>query len=404
MQLRNFFAALSTALAIGFSMLAFGLSATIARADADLHKVNHIIIVMQENRSFDHYFGALPYVPGGPYHGGLGFCPKNDHRCVDGLSCRVDSQGGFRCANANLDDDGSIVHSFHEQSFCVGPDLDHSWKGSHKELFFEHPALTRFFSPADGFVRQNDATTEGQPDGGVETPTDDDTMGFYTQDDLPFYYALAQTFAIDDRYFCSVIGQTFPNRSYLMAATSFGHLTTSEITPPPEGYKPITGTIMDLLDSNGVSWVDYFAEIPQSFTFRPSAFPFVTPHTQPLSAFLAQARTARCRRSPSSIRSSESSSAAPRKTTSIRPPTSGRARASSRPSSTRCGTARTGRTRSSSSCTTSTAASTTTSPRRGRDRASTPMPAIPTASIPACAPTCRTHPPARSRAAARTAA
>ena len=39
-------------------------------------------------------------------------------------------------------------------------------------------------------------------------------MGFYTQDDLPFYYALAQTFAIDDRYFSSVIGPTFPNRSY----------------------------------------------------------------------------------------------------------------------------------------------------------------------------------------------
>ena len=285
MQIKDFFAAIP----IGFSILVFGLSAATARAEGDLHKVNHIIIVMQENRSFDHYFGALPYVPGGPYHGGLGFCPKNDHRCVDGLSCVVDKRGGFHCANANLDDDGSIVRSFHEQSYCVGPDLDHSWKGSHKELFFEHPAATRFFSPADGFVRQNDATTEGQPDNGVETPTDDDTMGFYTQDDLPFYYSLAQTFAIDDRYFCSVIGQTFPNRSYLLAATSFGHLSTAEIFPPPGGYKPVTGTIMDLLDQNGVSWVDYFAEIPQTFTFRPSGFPFVTAHTQPLSVFMEQA-------------------------------------------------------------------------------------------------------------------
>jgi phospholipase C len=258
-----------------------------ARAEGDLHKVNHIIIVMQENRSFDHYFGALPYVPGGPYHGGP--CKKNDHRCVDGLRCKVDALGGFTCANANLDDDGSFVHSFHEQSFCVGPDLDHSWKGSHKELDFTSPASTLVCSPNDGFVLQNDATTEGQPDGGVETPTDDDTMGFYTQDDLPFYYSLAQTFAIDDRYFCSVIGQTFPNRSYLLAATSFGHLTTSEISPPPGGYKPITGTFMDLLDRNGVSWVDYFAEIPQTFPFLPSAFPFVTPHSAPVSTFLDQA-------------------------------------------------------------------------------------------------------------------
>ena len=93
-------------------------------------------------------------------------------------------------------------------------------------------------------------------------------MGFYTQDDLPFYYSLAQTFAIDDRYFCSVIGQTFPNRSYLLAATSFGHLTTSEILPPPGGYKPITGTFWTCSTANGVSWVDYFAEIPE---FAPSA-------------------------------------------------------------------------------------------------------------------------------------
>ena len=275
-------------LVVASLMCSIAALAAAARADGDLHKVNHIIIVMQENRSFDHYFGALPYVPGGPYHGG--FCFKNDHRCVDGLSCRVDSHGKFSCANANLDDDGSIVHSFHEQSYCVGPDLDHSWKGSHRELNFNHPEATRFFSPGDGFVRQNDATSEGQPDNGVETPTDDDTMGFYTQDDLPFYYSLAQTFAIDDRYFSSVIGQTFPNRSYLLAATSFGHLTTSEVFPPAGGYKPITGTIMDLLDQNNVSWVDYFAEVPQTISFRPSDFPFVTqPHTQQISTFLQQA-------------------------------------------------------------------------------------------------------------------
>ena len=261
-----------------------------SRADGDLHKVNHIIIVMQENRSFDHYFGALPYVPNGPYHGPSIFgCPANDHHCVDGLRCKVDATGGFQCANANLDDDHSIARSFHERSYCVGPDLDHGWEGSHREVFFEAPALTRFFSPMDGFVRWNDQDSGSQPDNGVETPTDDDTMGFYTQDDLPFYYALAQSFAIDDRYFSSIIGPTFPNRSYLVAATSFGHLSTSETTPPAAGYKPITGTILDLLDQNGVSWVNYYSEIPQTFVFRPSAPPFVTAHSQPLPAFLAAA-------------------------------------------------------------------------------------------------------------------
>ena len=53
-------------------------------------------------------------------------------------------------------------------------------------------------------------------------------MGFYTQDDIPFYYALAQNFSVNDRYFASVLGPTFPNRSYLVAATSFGHATYTQ--------------------------------------------------------------------------------------------------------------------------------------------------------------------------------
>src|SRR4029079_2417962 len=97
-----------------------------AAADGDLHKVNHVIIVMQENHSFDNYFGALAYAPGSPYHSprrergdgdGDGDdrrgCREDDHDCVDGLSCRVDRAGQFHCSNTNLDDDGSTVHAFH---------------------------------------------------------------------------------------------------------------------------------------------------------------------------------------------------------------------------------------------------------------------------------------------------
>src|SRR5258706_12806102 len=46
-----------------------------------LSKVNHIIVVMMENHSFDNYFGALPYVPGGPYHRSSSGCVPDDHRC-----------------------------------------------------------------------------------------------------------------------------------------------------------------------------------------------------------------------------------------------------------------------------------------------------------------------------------
>src|SRR6266404_9963524 len=106
---------------------------------------------------------------------------------------------------------------------------------------FLNPNGTRQFSLSDGFVRVNDKTE--QIDKGVENPTDDQAMAFYNQNEIPFYYDLAQKFSMNDRYFASVLGPTFPNRSYLLAATSFGHLTTSDSFPPPGsgGYKPITG-------------------------------------------------------------------------------------------------------------------------------------------------------------------
>jgi phospholipase C len=250
-------------------------------AQDGLQKVNHIIIVMQENHSFDNYFGVLGYGPDSPYHRGHGACEPEDHRCVDGLHC-LRTAKGLTCVNSNLDDNGSTVAAFHEPSRCARPDLDHSWLGTHREANFNAPNRTLPFFLADGFVLVNDATE--QLDNGVESPKDDSTLGYYDQTDLPFYYALANDFAISDRYFSSVLGPTFPNRSYLVAATSFGHLTTADTFPPPGGYKPITGTIFDLLNAAHVSWADYFQDAPQSADFLPP-----NPHWAPLSAFLVQA-------------------------------------------------------------------------------------------------------------------
>ena len=85
-------------------------------ADGSLSKVNHIIIVMQENHSFDNYFGALAYAPGSPYHNGNGPCAGSDHKCVDGLICTIGTGGSLTCSNSNLDDDGSVVYAFHGTS------------------------------------------------------------------------------------------------------------------------------------------------------------------------------------------------------------------------------------------------------------------------------------------------
>ena len=71
------------------------LGAVPARADGNLNNVNHIIIMMQENHSYDNYFGVLGYVAGTPYHNAKGRrgCPINDNTCVDGLSCKMKTGG-----------------------------------------------------------------------------------------------------------------------------------------------------------------------------------------------------------------------------------------------------------------------------------------------------------------------
>ena len=267
------------------SLLAFGSAP--ARADGNLQNVNHIIIVMMENHSFDNYLGVLPYVPGTPYHNAKGHgvtrgCDATDHTCVDGLSCRTPRLGGaLKCRNSNKSNGPGRVRVFHETKYCTGPDLDHSWDGTHREVNFKHPNSTLKAPRNNGFVLQN-ALPEF-----ANQAVDHDTMGYYTDVDLPFYYSLAETFAISDRYFASVLGQTFPNRAYFAAATSFGHLTTSEILGgiiAGGGYKPINGTIYDLMNQQNVSWTDYYSDLAYSGIFQPGSS-----HQQPIGLFAGSA-------------------------------------------------------------------------------------------------------------------
>ncbi len=117
-----------------------------ARADGNLNKVKHIIIVMQENHSFDNYLGVLPYAPGTPYHQGP--CAANDHTCVDGLNCeRNPINGKYECHNSNREADQKKVFAFHASDFCVLTDLDHSWNGTHAEGNFLDPNAGLSSSP-----------------------------------------------------------------------------------------------------------------------------------------------------------------------------------------------------------------------------------------------------------------
>jgi phospholipase C len=78
-------------------------------------------------------------------------------------------------------------------------------------------------------------------------------MQYWDQRDLPFTYSLVEHFPIGERHFCSVLGQTFPNRCYLFAGTSSGTINDTIAPAPPPG-----GTIFDRLDAHHIDWAVYY--------------------------------------------------------------------------------------------------------------------------------------------------
>jgi phospholipase C len=85
-------------------------------------------------------------------------------------------------------------------------------------------------------------------------------MGYWDETDIPFYYGLGKTFPVADRWFCSVLAQTYPNRRFLVAGTAAGIISTSTdalLSPPPPN-----GTIFDRLDAHGITWRNYYNDLP----------------------------------------------------------------------------------------------------------------------------------------------
>ncbi|MBV8982722.1 MAG: alkaline phosphatase family protein [Acidimicrobiia bacterium] len=196
------------------------------KASAATNPINHIVVMMQENRSADHYLGQLHF------EGQPGYQPE-----PPGAS------------NPNpLDPLAPPIKAYHETRYCEPADLDHSWNGSHTE--WDNGAM-------DGFTKANVNSAD---------PTGSRTMGYFDKTDLPFYYGLDNTFATSDTYFDSVLSQTFPNRFYELAGTSFGHIANDLPTSDPvNGFSQ--KTIFENLDAKGISWKVYFSQIPFAAEF-----------------------------------------------------------------------------------------------------------------------------------------
>jgi len=161
--------------------------------------IKHVIVSCQENRSFDHYYGYAPWI--GPY--------------------------GVPANYSQPDGNGGTVKPYHFTSRST-PDIYHAWTSVHTE--WDHGKM-------DGF-HTNDGIN---------------AMGYYLQQDLPFYYRLHHNFTLCVNYFCSVLGPTYPNRFYLVSGTS-GGITDNAIY----GYGVLDyPMILDLLEAAHVSWKVY---------------------------------------------------------------------------------------------------------------------------------------------------
>jgi phospholipase C len=174
--------------------------------------IDHIVVLMMENRSFDHFLGALK--------SDSGYASKST---VNGLTG----------AETNPAPDGSTVQVFKLANFTP-EDPPHSWDKSHAQY---NSGLN------DGFVKAHAGASQNE------------VMGFHDRSQIPLYYWFADNFAVCDNWFASVMGPTWPNRFYLHATTSKGKKdNTPFVTGAPD-------SLWEVLRDAKISAKNYYAGV-----------------------------------------------------------------------------------------------------------------------------------------------
>jgi phospholipase C len=179
--------------------------------------IEHIVVLMMENHSYDNILGML----------GRG----------DGFTLGANGLPTATNPYAN----GDLQHAFHMPTTCQNSTVTQEWKTSH--IQYDGGKL-------DGFVITSQA----------------ESMGYWTGADLPFTYSLAGAFPVGDRWFCSVLGQTDPNRRYLIAGTSAGMTDDGGVSIINFPEPAPNGTLFNLLDAHGISWENYVYSYPTGAT------------------------------------------------------------------------------------------------------------------------------------------
>src|ERR1700761_2377128 len=191
------------------------LPPALARAAAEgprkgsLRDVKHVVIHMQENRSFDHYFGTL---------GGVtGFGDPN-------VLIQTDTTPPFNTVQGRsvfyqydqFNPDGYLL-PWHLDTKATSsqaiPSTSHAWTFQHESLNITVPTTAGQPTTA---LNNNWIPSHFTADGAAHYWY---VMGYYERQDIPFHFALAETFTLCDHYFCSLLGPTWPNRMFLWTGT-----------------------------------------------------------------------------------------------------------------------------------------------------------------------------------------
>ncbi len=229
---------------------------------ADLTVVKHIIYMLQENRTFDQYFGQL-----NAYRQSQGF----------GADASVTPPNATQLSF----DHSTVFGPFHMNSQCV-EEMSSYWNESHNDWNHYNPTTA---SPLmDGFANSagNDSRNSNPPGYDINGQR---VMGYYDDTDLPYYYFMATQFAMSDQWFSPVMSNTPANRMYDMAATSHGVVDkpVSQINVP---------TIFDELQAAGITWKNYVPDYPNGSSLKPFAAyaKYVNTNIAPMSQYFTDVK------------------------------------------------------------------------------------------------------------------
>jgi phospholipase C len=247
-------------------------SSTITVSAASAGIIKHIFFMLQENRSFDNYFGQL-----GSYRTNrLAQLNITDTQTVDGFDPTV------TLTNSN---NGAKVQPFHEASVCTGG-ISPAWAESHHDVSLVGGdsawSTTSTFTDSSFLMQGFLDTTTSVPDS--NDPNGTRPMGYYNEQDLPYYYDLATFFGTSDRWYSPILANTVPNRMYMMAGTSFGHEY-----PDTSGHPAYAAaTIFRAMNQANVSWLYYYKDGIFLANFADFADPAIGPKTFPVDDLLSR--------------------------------------------------------------------------------------------------------------------